>query len=181
MKYIVNSFLVLMLLSCSNGRKKHQTNNNSNTKVSSKSEVSTTKKIDIKLCEDFPKEIIMKYNTDATRLEVIPAKNSTGTSYSCDLKLFFGEKEGDFWKGSIGAYISKTKNPFWQYDPKRNPSIYQKVDLGDKAVLIGNSNELLILKDGIVYFIVPPSSGATTNSGKLNKEIAIEIAKHYKL
>jgi len=42
-------------------------------------------------------------------------------------------------------------------------------------------HQLQILKDGVMYSITSPNRGRTTNTGKENKEIAIEIAEYYKL
>jgi hypothetical protein len=144
-------------------------------------------KIDIesikeKLCSDFPKELILKYNPDAKSLEIESIDNGSGGILHCNLKLFYGNKEHEFWKGQVSANINQMEDPFWQYNPNRNPSLYHLIDgLGQKAVYISNIKQLQILKDGVLYSITPPNSGNITSSGKEMKEIALEIAKHYSL
>jgi len=135
-----------------------------------------------RLCNEFPKELVLKYNPDGLAIKIEPVDNGNGGILHCNVKLFYGKKEYEFWKGQVAAWTAKQKDPFWQYNPERNPALYRKVEgFGEQAVFIANTNQLLILKDGIVYDIVPPNRGRTTNTGKENKEIAIEIARHYNL
>lgn len=151
------------------------------------SEAGKNENIDIqsikeKLCEAFPKELVLAYNPDATHIDIETLDNGAGGILHCNVKLFYGKKEYEFWKGQVTAWVAKQKNPFWQYNPERNPALYHKVeDFGEQAVFITNTYQLLILKEGIVYEIVPPNRGRTTSTGKENKEIALEIATHYKI
>lgn len=141
-----------------------------------------TDKIVKNLCSNFPKKLVMKHNPDAKKLEIENIELVPGKTNHCKLKLYYGEKEYEFWEGQVSAVINQMQDPFWQYNPKRNASLYHKVEgLGDKAVFIANMCQLLILKKGILYSITPPNRGSKTSTGKSNKEIAIEVAKYYKL
>jgi len=175
--------LALIVVSC-NGKNQNSLSGNS---IGEKTESPNTENIDItsiqeQLCEMFPKELILKYNTDGTKIDIESISNGSGGVLHCKVKLFYGEKEYEYWEGQVAAWVNKTEDPFWQYNPERSPTLYQKVDdLGEKAVYIANLYQLQILKGGVVYSIVPPNRGRTTNAGKENKEIAIEMASHYKL
>ncbi|MGC6431974.1 MAG: hypothetical protein ACON5F_13090 [Jejuia sp.] len=133
------------------------------------------------LCSNFPKELVLGYHPDANRIEIEPVDNGSGGTLHCDIKLFYGKKEYEFWKGHVYAHINQQEDPFWQYNPERNAMLYHRVEMGDKAVFISNMYQLQILKEGVLYGITPPNNGNTTSSGKLTKEIALEIAQHYKL
>lgn len=135
------------------------------------------------LCGSFPKELVMQYNPDALRLEIESVERIPGKESPCKLKLFYGDKDHEFWEGQIGAWAPKTEDPLWQYDSKRSPSIYHEVtEFGEQGVFITNTNQLLVIKNGMMYSIVPPGPmGAYTNTRKPKKEIALEIARHYKL
>ncbi len=184
LKYTIMS-LVLILVSCL-GNKKNSNTNVENEEIITNS-VPTKDKIDIdeirtKLCDEFPKELILKYNPDATHIEIESVENGSGGILHCDIKLFYGKKEYEYWKGQVAANINQQKDPFWQYNPERNATLFHKVEeLGDKAVYISNMYQLQILKDGVLYMITPPNNGNKTNSGKDTKEITLEIAKHYNL
>jgi len=165
---------------------------NSTTEEVSKDEESTItetpeKTIDIssikaQLCQTFPKDLIMSYNPDATHIEIESVDNGSGGVMHCKVKLFYGEKAYEFWEGQVTAWINQVEDPFFQYNPKRNATLYHDVEgIGDRAVYISNMFQLQILKDGVVYSITPPNRGRTTSTGKETKEIAIEIAKHYKI
>lgn len=135
-----------------------------------------------KLCNDFPKALVLGYNSDASHIEIEPVDNGSGGILHCDVKLFYGKKDYEYWKGQVSAVINQMNDPFWQYNPDRNSALYHEVDgFGDKAVYIANAHTLQILKDGVLYFITPPNRGRRTNSGKETKAIALEIAKHYGL
>jgi hypothetical protein len=150
--------------------------------VETKSNGIDIEKIKGMLCEEFPKELVLKYNPDATHIEIEPVDNGSGGILHCNVKLFYGKRDYDFWVGQVGAWSAKTLNPFWQYNPEKNAALYQEIDeFGEKAIFVTNSYQLLILKDGIVYTITPPNNGNRTSSGKNTKEIALEIAKHFKL
>lgn len=187
---IVNNTLSLLLValivaSCS--QKKENSKNTSSADEQTTSSQTETKTMDIasiqeKLCQDFPKDLVLKYNPDGKKIVIEPIDNGSGGILRCKVKLFYGEKNHEFWEGQVTAYINNMKDPFWQYNPERNSALYNKVDnLGEKAVYITNMHQLQILKEGIMYCIVPPNRGRTTNTGKENKEIAIEIAQHFKL
>lgn len=146
----------------------------------------TAKTIDIdaikeQLCSNFPKDLVLGYHPDANRIEIEPVDNGSGGILHCNVKLFYGNKEYEFWKGQVYAHINQQEDPFWQYNPDRNATLYHKVDMGEKAVFIANMYQLQILKEGVLYGITPPNNGNTTSSGKLTKEIALEIAQHYQL
>jgi hypothetical protein len=135
-----------------------------------------------KICNEFPKALVLKYNPDATHIEIEPVDDGSGGILHCDVKMFYGKKEYEYWKGQVYANINKMKDPFWQYNPDKNAALYHKVDgFGEKAVFISNMYQLQILKDGVLYSIVPPNNGSRTSSNKPTKEIALEIAKHYNL
>jgi len=188
MNYLKSTFLLfsLMVLSCFDGKKnpndaleKEQEFNNSTELKTKNIDVQNIKE---KMCNEFPKELVLKYNPDATHIDIETISNGSGGILHCNVKLFYGEKEYEYWKGQISASINQMKDPFWQYNPERNAVLYHKVDgLGEKSVFISNMYQLLILKEGVMYTIVPPNRGRTTNTGKENKEIAIEIANHYDL
>ena len=167
--------------------KKEKANENSKIEETASIVEEATKEVDAqkineRLCSDFPIELIMKYNTDGIRLEIERVENIPGVLAHCKTKLFYGKKEYEYWEGQVGSWVAKRKDPFWQYNPERNAALYHKVDgFGEEAVFIANTNQLLILKEGIVYNITPPSNGRTTSSGKENKEIALEIASYYNL
>lgn len=135
-----------------------------------------------RLCNEFPKELVLKYNPDATHIDIERVDNGSGGILHCNVKLFYGKKEYEFWKGQVSASINQMKDPFWQYNPDKNPTLYHKIEgLGEKSVYISNMYQLLILKEGVLYSITPPNSGSRTSSGKETKEIALEIAKQYNL
>ncbi|MFD2588894.1 hypothetical protein ACFSQJ_18355 [Croceitalea marina] len=179
------ALLAIIMISCTGNKK--DTQNKTSTKV--ETEISTSFKTDLdaekitkKLCQEFPESLIMQHNPSFLRIENEPIELIPGQLSYCKIKLFYGKKEYEFYEGQVGATAPKTKDPLWQYNPERSPSIYFKVDgFGEKAVFIGTTNQLLILKEGILYNIAPPSRGKTTDTGKENKEIAIEMAKHYKI
>lgn len=180
-KQILNwSFLILILTSC--GDIQNTDIEEEQTETSTEENTVDIEKIKARLCNEFPKEIVLKYNPDAIKLEVEPIDNGSGGILNCNLKLFYGEKEYEHWKGQISASINKAQDPFIQYNPKRNATLFHEVKgLGEKAVYISNMYQLLILKNGVLYAISPPANGNTTNSGKEIKEIAIEIAQNFKL
>jgi len=41
--------------------------------------------------------------------------------------------------------------------------------------------QLLVLKERVMYSMVPPSTGKLSDNGKEIKDLAIAMAKHYKL
>lgn len=174
-------FCLLLLTSCA-GEKDNRhtiTDDEESESVSAKINIEDIKQ---KLCSEFPKELVLKYNPDATHIEIEPRDNGSGGILHCDVKLFYGTKEYEYWKGQVYAHVNQMADPFWQYNPERNTTLYHKVEgLGDKAVFISNMYQLQILKDGVMYSITPPYHGVKTNSGKENKAIAIEIAEHYNL
>lgn len=190
MKTVIKNLLALMLIaltmSCLEDKKTTHTEDSS---VEKTSETETTKantinidKMKEKLCAEFPKELVLKYNPDATHIEIESIDNGAGGILHCNVKLFYGKKDYEYWKGQVAASINQMKDPFWQYNLERNATLYQKVDgFGEKAVFISNMVQLLILKKDVLYTIVPPNRGRVTSSGKENKEIAIEIAKHFNI
>ena len=170
--------LALVLKACLGDKKTSSEVSASEVKTESTSNSLKAESEAKRLCETFPEALIMKHNPDAIKIE----KETQPISNNCKIKLFYGKRDYDFWEGLVSAWESKSKDPFWQYNPERNAALYHKVeDVGEKAVFITNMNQLLILKNGIVYSITPPNNGRATNSGKLNKEIALEMAKHYNL
>ncbi|WP_405607697.1 hypothetical protein [Polaribacter sp. Asnod1-A03] len=174
----------LLLMSCKEN--KTDSNNIVNGESNMNSDISNPKinieDIKSKMCNEFPKELVLKYNTDATHITIEPISNGSGGILHCKVKLFYGKKDYEFWEGQVTAWVNQQKDPFWQYNPKRNAAIYHKVEgIGDKAVYIANTYQLLILKKGVMYSIAAPSRGRSTNTGKENKEIVIEIAKHYQI
>ena len=174
--------LTLSLMSCLGTPE--QSKSEEDTEVTAtNNEAFATKAADIAetLCNDFPEALILKYNPDGLRIESERVEYKPGVLDHCKIKLFYGKKDYEFYEGQVGAWAPKTENPLWQYDPKRNANMYHEVDgFGEQAVFLTAVNQLLILKDGIIYNINPPNPrGTTTNSGKEVKEIAIEMAKHY--
>jgi len=177
--------VALMLIACMD------TKNNTIETVSKNVETTLTEtpqntidiaSINAKLCQTFPKDLILSYNPDGTHIEIESVDNGSGGVMHCKVKLFYGEKSYEFWKGQVAAWVNQLEDPFFQYNPKRNAALYHDVEgLGDRAVYISNMFQLQILKDGIVYSITPPNRGRTTSTGKETKEIAIEIAKHFKI
>ena len=188
-KYIVWIVSITFVFAACMGNKDNNADANTNTNeqqatadTNNSDKEAEAQIISQRLCTDFPREMIMKYNPDGVDIKIAPVSNVNGGILHCDVKLFYGKKEYEFWKGQVAAWTAKQKDPFWQYNPERNPALYHKIEgFGEQAVFITNTNQLLILKDGIVYDIVPPNSGRTTNTGKENKEIALEIARHYKI
>lgn len=188
MKIIKYKLLILLfplLLTSCNGNKEISTEGNlPDLQTTSQPE---SRNIDIalireKLCQDFPKDLVLKYNTDGTKIEIEPIDDGSGGILNCKVKLFYGEKDYEFWEGQVSAWVNKVENPFWQYNLERNATLYHKIEgFGEKAVYISNMSQLQILKDDIMYSIVPPNRGRTTNTGKENKDIAIEIAEHYNI
>ncbi len=185
LKYMLLLFS-LLVLSCLEG-KKNSNEGLEKEQVATNTKEGESRNVDIKnikekMCAEFPKELVLNYNPDATHIDIESIDNGSGGILHCNVKLFYGEKEYEYWKGQVSASINQMKDPFWQYNPERNPTLYHKIDgLGERSVYISNMYQLLILKDGVLYSIVPPNRGRTTNTGKENKEIAIEIANHYNL
>ncbi|MDC7996685.1 hypothetical protein [Gilvibacter sediminis] len=176
-------FMTLSLLSCLGGAEQSKSEEESTNATASNNEALASKAADLAetLCEEFPEALILKYNPDGLCIESERVEYKPGVLDHCKIKLFYGKKDYEFYEGQVGAWAPKTENPLWQYDPKRNANMYHAVDgLGEKAVFLTAVNQLLILKDGIIYNINPPNRrGTTTNSGKAVKEIAIEMAEHY--
>ncbi|WP_179021158.1 hypothetical protein [Winogradskyella forsetii] len=188
MKHLKYTLILLAVISisCLGDKNKSNINELVNEKATTNTVIKTSKididKIKEKLCYEFPNELILGYNPDANYIEIEPVDNGSGGILHCNVKLFYGEKDYEYWHGQVFANINEMKDPFWQYNPERNATLYQKVDgLGEKAVYISNMYQLLILKEGVIYSIVPPNRGSNTNSGKQTKAIALEIAKHYGL
>lgn len=191
MKLQFNQYLLILLalvqFSCGGGENSSMNQNaNDSTVQATQTEGAAKEKEGSKrtkqLCDNFPKDLILNYHPDGKRIEIEPVELIPGQLSSCKVKLFYGDKEYEFWEGVVSVYAPKTENPFWQYNPERSPSLYKKVDeFGDKAVYLENSYQLLILKDGLIYSIVPPNNGSHTSSGKETKEITFELARHYKL
>jgi hypothetical protein len=184
--YKITSLLLFTLyLSACGGSNSVQDEHNKGEDVNNTSTTNASIEIDpIKeeLCNNFPKDLLMQYYLDGKKLEIEPIDNGSGGILHCNLKLFYGEKEHEYLQGQIAASINKMADPFRQYNPERNPAIYHDVpNLGEKAVYIANMYQLQILKNGVLYAITPPANGNTTTSGKEIKEIAIEIAQHFKL
>ncbi len=173
----------LMLASCAGEKdsSKNDTQTNSDVLEASESKIDI-EKIKQRLCNEFPKELVLSYNPGGTHIDIETVDNGSGGILHCNAKLFYGKKEHEYWKGQVSAHINQMLDPFWQYSPERNATLYHKVEgLGDKAVYISNMYQLQILKEGVLYTITPPYHGNTTTSGKENKAIALEIAKHYNL
>lgn len=180
----INLVLILLTLVCVSclGEKKNniakEDNNATNQSTKATINIDAIKE---QLCSNFPKDLVLGYHPDANRIEIEPVDNGSGGILHCNVKLFYGEKEYEFWKGIVYAHINQQEDPFWQCNPERNPTLCHKVNMGDKAVFISNVYQLQILKEGVLYGITPPNNGYTTSSGKLTKEIALEIAQHYQL
>lgn len=133
------------------------------------------------LCANIPAELIMSYHPYGKQIETEKMKGS-GLDRGCLIKVRYGKKEHNFVQGQVQAWAVKTSNPFFQYKPERNPSAYQKVDgLGEKAVYLAYQRQLLVLKERVMYSMVPPSTGKLSDNGKEIKDLAIAMAKHYKL
>ena len=168
MKNILSILILTLIVTSCNGKKENNTKRNFKDNKTSTSKTETSA-IDIasiqeKLCKDFPKELVLKYNPDGTKIEVESIDNGSGGILHCKIKLFYGEKEFEFWEGQVAAWLNNMEDPFRQYNPERNAALYQKVEnLGKKAVYIANMHQLQILKDGIMYSITPPNRGRTTN------------------
>ena len=128
-----------------------------------------------KLCSEFPKNLVMEQHPHSKRIVVKPSE------LSCEIKLFYGDKEHEFWKGQVAVYPNQQEDPFWQYHPKEGGMNHPVKEFGDRAVYVGLTYQLLILKDGLIYDIVPPNNGSMTSTGKATKEIVFDIARHYKL
>ncbi len=188
MKYLKYTLILsfLLLASCL-GEQKQSKNRLVEEDVATNNQETKKNDIDIeaiknRLCSEFPKDLVLKYNPEAVNIVIEPIDNGSGGILHCDVKLFYGKKDYEFWKGQVSAWVNMQENPFWQYNPERNATLYHKIDeLGDKAVFISNMSQLQILKDGVLYTITPPNNGNRTSSGKETKAIAVEIANHYKL
>lgn len=172
----------LLSLSCQNSKSEHRNNDTKNENTTELAQNSSSKKGDAKaicsqFCEDFPDQLVLQYHPSAKKI----AKEKTSYG-SCILKLFYGDKDYEFWSGELSVWANQQKDPFWQYNPERNATLFQEVKgIGDRAIFISNMNQLLILKDGLMYGIVPPNNGRATETGKENKAIAIELAQHFEL
>lgn len=182
MRNLIRNIVVLITVTLLTSCFGNKTTNNSVELFVEKTNDIDIEKIKNMLCDNFPKELVLKYNPDATHIEIEPIDNGSGGLLHCKIKLFYGEKDYEFWEGIVAAWINQVEDPFLQYNPERNAALYHKVGgLGEKAVYISNMHQLQILKDGVMYSITSPNRGRTTNTGKENKEIAIEIAEYYKL
>jgi len=137
-------------------------------------------KITKDLCDNFPKEMILEYNPDGERIEVEPVELTPGKLDHCKIKLYYGDKDYNYWEGRVSAYAPNMPKPLAQYKPFGGQ--YLKIEeFGDKAVYLSATYQLLIMKDGLVYNLVPPNAGSRTSTGKKTKEITMELARHYKL
>ncbi|NQZ42983.1 MAG: hypothetical protein HRT65_01645 [Flavobacteriaceae bacterium] len=128
-----------------------------------------------KLCSEFPKQLVMEHHPHSKRIDIEP------TQLSCKIKLFYGDKDHEFWEGQVAVYPNQQEDPFWQYHAKEGRLNHPVKEFGDRAVYVGLTYQLLILKDGLIYDIAPPNNGSITSTGKATKEIVFEIARHYKL
>lgn len=183
MKHIKAITLCLLILtSCGGENKNKVTTVDEEKRLTTASTNINIEDIKQRLCSEFPKDLVLQYNPDASHIEIETIDNGSGGILHCNIKLFYGKKEYEHWKGQVSAYINKMEDPFWQYNPKRNASLFHNVDhLGDKAVYISNMYQLQVLKGDVMYSITPPNNGNKTSTGKETKAIAVEIAKHYNL
>jgi hypothetical protein len=180
-----------ILVSCGGEPKSNSSNDNSDSSIDDSYERAVVKqeekrveaeKVTKMLCDNVPKELILKYNPDGEKIEIEPAELIPGKLDHCKIKMFFGDKPHEFSEGRVSAWAPNMPKPLAQYDPNRNKALYQKVEgFGEKAVFISNTNQLLIIKDGLVYSLVPPNAGRITSTGMENKAIVLEMARHYKL
>lgn len=179
--------LAFILASCGGEPKTDSTNDNSDNSYEKAVENQEKKRAEAEkitqvLCNNFPKELILKHNPDGERIDIEPVELIPGKLDHCKIKLYYGDRDYDFWEGRVSAWAPNMPNPLGQYDPNRNSALYQRVeDFGEKAVFISNTNQFLIIKDGLVYDLVPPNAGSITSTGKENKEIVLEMARHYSL
>jgi hypothetical protein len=179
----------LILASCGGEPKNNSSNENSDYSAEDSFEQAEAKraekqaeaeKITKDLCDNFPKEMILKYNPDGERIEVEPVELTPGKLDHCKIKLFYGDRDYDFWEGRVSAYAPNMPKPLAQYKPFGGQ--YLKIDeFGDQAVYLSATYQLLIMKDGLVYNLVPPNDGSRTSTGKKTQEITMELARHYGL
>jgi hypothetical protein len=179
----------LILASCGGEPKNNSSNENSDGSAEDSFEQAEAKraekqeeaeKITKDLCDNFPKEMILKYNPDGEKIEVEPVELTPGKLDHCKIKLYYGDKDYNYWEGRVSAYAPNMPKPLAQYKPFGGQ--YLKIDeFGDQAVYLSATYQLLIMKDGLVYNLVPPNAGSRTSTGKETKEITMELARHYKL
>lgn len=181
--------IALIIASCGGEPKNNSSNDNSDPSIDDSFEKAVAKqekkreearKMAKMLCDEFPKELILQHNPDADRIEIEPVELVSGKLDHCKIKLYYGDRDYDFWEGKVSAWAPNMPNPLGQYKPYGG--LYHKVDeFGDKGVFISNTNQLLIMKDGLVYDLVPPNNGKITSTGMENKAIVLEMARHYGL
>ena len=188
---VFSALMILLFVSCINGNDKTTTTDYS-VEEQSYDEVAANdnqikdemaSEITQKMCSNFPEDLVMQYNTDAKKLEIESVELIPGQQSPCKVKLYYGDKDYEFWEGQVGAWDPKSDDPLWQYNTKRNPNNYYEVtEFGEQAVFIASTNQLLVKKDGLLYSIAAPCRrGKTTNTGKDIKALVFEIARHYKL
>lgn len=142
---------------------------------------SKARAINEKLCSEFPEELVLKHNPDAKRIAIERVERIPGEFSLCKVKLFYGDKEHEFWEGQVAVYPSQQEDPFWQYNPREGGMNHPVEEFDGRAIYVGLTYQLLILKDGLIYNIAPPNNGSKTSTGKATKEILFDIARHYKL
>jgi len=185
---IITAFIIA---SCGGEPKNNPSHDNSNSSIDDSYERAVAKQEEKRaeaenvtkmLCDNVPKELILKHNPDADRIKIESTELVPGKLDHCKIKLYYGDKDHDFSEGRVSAWAPNMPKPLAQYDPNRNKALYQKVEgFGEKAVFISNTNQLLIIKDGLVYSLVPPNAGRITSTGMENKAIVLEMARHYNL
>ena len=185
---LITFLLVFTLFSCNNNSGSNDSGNTSGdpfeaSVAKQKAREQEASEMTRKMCANFPEALVFGYNPDGKRIEIETVELVPGKLSPCKVKLFYGKRDYDYWEGQVGVWASKTKDPLWQYSPERNPNAYHNVtEFGGKGVFITGTNQLMVLKDGMVYSIVAPCRrNTTTSSGKSIKELVMQIARHYKI
>lgn len=184
MKDIIQStsyaLMLLLLCCCMGGPQEKEDARGEEEQVAQAESVSAEKitEINTSLCTNIPKELIMSYHPHGQQVETEKMKGSTG----CVIKVRYGKKEYNVIQGQVEAWKVNTSNPFFQYNPEKNPTMYHKVEgVGEEAVYLAYQRQLLVLQEGVMYSMAPPSNGRQSDNGKEFKDLAIAMARHYKL
>lgn len=130
------------------------------------------------LCDNFPKELIFKYNPKGKRIEIEPVNFNDGTLDFCNIRLM--DEDSNIVSGGIVRALAPA-GPKPLSGIKPIDGLVQKIEgLGDKAFYINESYKLTILKNGLIYNFVAPIIDRRRYPNK-NLEVLVEMAKHYGL
>jgi len=143
-----------------------------------KKKIVEAEKITKDLCDNFPKDLVLKYNPKGKRIEIEPVNFNSGKLDFCRIILVYGERNNAT-RGSVTARAPAGPNPLSRIKPV--DGYIQKIEgFGDKAFYMNKDFKLTLSKNGLIYDLILPKDGSRT-SIRDDLEVLLELATHYKL